>query len=486
MLKRHHPLWMSIHFMHPTSSRPRWPRPAAGSPTPGIPLGSQTVLLKGVNDDVETMKRLMHGLLRIRVRPYYLYQCDPISGSAHLRTPVAKGLEIIDGLRGHTTGYAVPTFVIDAPGGGGKIALRARHDRRPRRRRPAAAQLRGRDLALPRSWSRTRASRRIVASRCPRRSSRRSRHADRPDLRPAGRLPRQRLRRGGNGRVRPREHDRRDRGRAAHTRARDRADRPRARPVDRLLAGARWDLVFNIAEGLPASAASRRCRRCSRPARSRTPSRTRWSRALTLHKGMTKRVLRDLGIPTTDFRVVESDADAIAVDLPFPLFVKPVAEGTAKGIDGRSRVTNRRELVERCRALRERFAQPALVEPFLPGREFTTGIVGTGDGGARRRNARGRAARERRVARLQLRQQGELRRAREVPRGAGGLGCRAAPRSRWLPGAAWGAAMQGGSTCGSMPGASSRSSSSTRCPASTRSIRICRSCARPSASTTST
>ena len=81
------------------------------------------MLLKGVNDSVETMKKLMHELLKIRVRPYYLYQCDPITGSAHFRTPVEKGLEIIRGLRGHTTGYAVPHFVIDAPGGGGKIPL---------------------------------------------------------------------------------------------------------------------------------------------------------------------------------------------------------------------------------------------------------------------------------------------------------------------------------------------------------------------------
>jgi lysine 2,3-aminomutase len=81
------------------------------------------VLLAGVNDNVETMKRLVHDLVMNRVRPYYLYQCDPITGSAHFRTPVSRGLEIIEGLRGHTTGYAVPTYVIDAPGGGGKIPL---------------------------------------------------------------------------------------------------------------------------------------------------------------------------------------------------------------------------------------------------------------------------------------------------------------------------------------------------------------------------
>jgi lysine 2,3-aminomutase len=89
----------------------------------GIPLGSQTVLLKGVNDSVETMRSLVHNLLKMRVRPYYLYQCDPITGSAHFRTPIEKGLEIIRGLRGFTTGYAIPTYVVDAPGGGGKIPL---------------------------------------------------------------------------------------------------------------------------------------------------------------------------------------------------------------------------------------------------------------------------------------------------------------------------------------------------------------------------
>jgi len=123
MLRRHHPLWMSLHFLHPDECTPEATLACSRLADSGIPLGSQTVLLSGVNDDVETMKRLVHKLLMMRVRPYYLYQCDPISGSAHFRTPVSKGLEIIEGLRGHTTGYAVPNYVIDAPGGGGKIPL---------------------------------------------------------------------------------------------------------------------------------------------------------------------------------------------------------------------------------------------------------------------------------------------------------------------------------------------------------------------------
>jgi lysine 2,3-aminomutase len=123
VLRKYHPLWMSLHFTHPDECTPETKQACERLADAGIPLGSQTVLLKGINDNVETMKQLMHGLLKMRVRPYYLYQCDPITGSSHFRTPVAKGLEIIEGLRGHTTGYAVPTYVIDAPGGGGKIPL---------------------------------------------------------------------------------------------------------------------------------------------------------------------------------------------------------------------------------------------------------------------------------------------------------------------------------------------------------------------------
>jgi len=123
MLRQYHPLWMSLHFTHPDECTPEALRACTMLADAGIPLGSQTVLLKGVNDSVETMRSLVHRLLKMRVRPYYLYQCDPITGSAHFRTPIAKGLEIIRGLRGFTSGYAVPTYVVDAPGGGGKIPL---------------------------------------------------------------------------------------------------------------------------------------------------------------------------------------------------------------------------------------------------------------------------------------------------------------------------------------------------------------------------
>ncbi|MBE0565083.1 MAG: KamA family radical SAM protein [Krumholzibacteria bacterium] len=122
-LRKHHPLWLSIHFTHPDECTPEVVRACRRLADGGLPLGSQMVLLKGVNDSVPVMRDLLHRQLMMRVRPYYLYQCDPISGSAHFRTTVQEGLDLIRGLRGHTTGYAVPTYVIDAPGGGGKIPL---------------------------------------------------------------------------------------------------------------------------------------------------------------------------------------------------------------------------------------------------------------------------------------------------------------------------------------------------------------------------
>ncbi len=149
--------------------------------------------------------------------------------------------------------------------------------------------------------------------------------------------------------------------------------------VGQLAKGRRWDLVFNTAEGLRGfgreSQVPALLDAYAIPYTMSGPLVC----ALTLHKAYTKRVLRDAGVPTTPFHLVESEADIDAVDLPYPLFVKPVAEGTAKGIDANSHVDTKKALRTRCRALLATYEQPVLVEPFLPGREFTVGILGTGD-----------------------------------------------------------------------------------------------------------
>jgi lysine 2,3-aminomutase len=123
MLQKYHPIWMNIHVNHSNEITAELAEACDRLARAGIPLGNQTVLLAGVNDNVHIQRKLVHDLVRIRVRPYYLYQCDLVEGAGHFRTPVAKGIEIMEGLRGHTSGFAVPMYMIDAPGGGGKIPV---------------------------------------------------------------------------------------------------------------------------------------------------------------------------------------------------------------------------------------------------------------------------------------------------------------------------------------------------------------------------
>jgi lysine 2,3-aminomutase len=123
MLQKYHPLWMNIHVNHSNEITAELAEACDRLTRAGIPLGNQSVLLAGVNDNVHVQRQLVHNLVRLRVRPYYLYQCDLVEGAGHFRTPVAKGIEIMEGLRGHTSGYAVPVYIVDAPGGGGKIPV---------------------------------------------------------------------------------------------------------------------------------------------------------------------------------------------------------------------------------------------------------------------------------------------------------------------------------------------------------------------------
>jgi lysine 2,3-aminomutase len=122
-IKQYHPVYINTHFNHPDEITPEATEACARLADAGVPLGSQTVLLKGVNDDPEVIKRLMYKLLRIRVKPYYLFQADMTKGTNHFRTSIEKGLEIMQSLIGHVSGMAVPTFALDAPGGGGKVPL---------------------------------------------------------------------------------------------------------------------------------------------------------------------------------------------------------------------------------------------------------------------------------------------------------------------------------------------------------------------------
>ena len=123
MLKKYHPIWLNTQFNHPDEITPESTAACAMLADAGIPLGNQSVLLAGINDCVYVMKDLVQKLVKIRVRPYYIFHCDLSIGLEHFRVPVAKGIDIIEALRGHTSGFCVPTFVVDAPGGGGKVPI---------------------------------------------------------------------------------------------------------------------------------------------------------------------------------------------------------------------------------------------------------------------------------------------------------------------------------------------------------------------------
>lgn len=149
IFKKHGPIWMSIHVNHPRECTPELFAATERLAFAGVPLGNQSVLLRGVNDNLETMKQLVHRLLMMRVRPYYLYACDLITGTSHLRAPVQTGIDIIQGLRGHTTGYAVPQFVIDAPGGGGKIPVNPNYVEAVEENRIVMRNFRGKRYTYP-------------------------------------------------------------------------------------------------------------------------------------------------------------------------------------------------------------------------------------------------------------------------------------------------------------------------------------------------
>jgi lysine 2,3-aminomutase len=123
MLRKYHPLWINTHFNHPNELTPESAESCNRLADAGIPLGNQTVLLRGVNDSAQVIERLCRGLVRMRVRPYYLYQCDLVRGVEHFRTPLSRGIEIIEYMRGRVSGIAIPVFVVDAPHGGGKIPV---------------------------------------------------------------------------------------------------------------------------------------------------------------------------------------------------------------------------------------------------------------------------------------------------------------------------------------------------------------------------
>ena len=482
LLERHAPVWLNTHFNHPREITAEAALAVDRLLRAGIPVNNQSVLLRGVNDSLEVMRELVHGLLRIKVRPYYLYHCDDVVGAAHLRTSVRRGLEILEGLRGHTTGFAVPTFVVDAPGGGGKIPLMPNYLVSQGENSlvvrnfegvlvriddgPAAAPEEAKAAARRRPPQRRAARAHRAASAERRRPAGRRRPAAGAAGNPALRAPARRRRRQARGSAARRQagslkaavvYSRLPAGQLAPDDDRfeefDAPDVPaavaaalarlghaaRAIEDDARLVGRlrreRPDFVVNLAEG-----------RSGRGREAIVPSICEHlalpytgSDALTLAASLDKDVAKRLVSPFVEVapgRLVR--AGEALPEVALPAIVKPVCEGSSKGIrDGASVVS------DRARARRAGAARDRALRPAGAGRGVRRGRRADG-GGARGRAAARRgpdagdsAQRRSTPVRVQpgsqarLAQPGALRgAARAAGRGAGGARARRPRRLR--------------------------------------------------------
>ncbi len=434
MLKNYHPIYVNTHFNHPAEITAESAAACRMLADAGIVLGNQSVLLRGVNDDPQLLAELFRGLLRIRVRPYYLFQCDLVRGVEHFRTPISRGIEIMEYLRGRLDGLAIPTYVVDSPHGGGKLPVLPNYIVSISPTHTVLRNFEGMLVSYPEPVSGEQSlsaraeptgtasgvwelaagrSTRILPRDATRLARRRQRVGERAmEARPAvgtavsgptatphvverrrhrsGKLSvgmvydlRSDYLREGFTAEQVAEFDSEETITALADGLRDLGYEPdligHARALaKRLVAGDRWDLVFNIAEGV--SGRSREAQVPSLlemygiPCTFSDPLVC----ALTLDKALTKRIVAAAGLPTPRFRVIADEAELPSVDLAYPLFAKPNAEGTGKGVDAASRIESPKQLRQVCRRLLAKYAQPVLIEEYLPGREFTVGILGTG------------------------------------------------------------------------------------------------------------
>ncbi|MCI4625315.1 MAG: KamA family radical SAM protein [Candidatus Magnetoovum sp. WYHC-5] len=408
MLAKHRPLWLNTQFNHPREITPQSADACDKLIRAGIPVSNQSVLLRGVNDSVDVMKELCYKLQKIMVRPYYLFQCDPVVGVEHLRTNVWKGIEIIENMRGHMGGLCIPTFVVDAPGGGGKIPLQPfyllsmsdnevilrNHEgliinyHNPRTNDSGKQKISTGTLQSF-FYKSTQPSESNIL-RLKRRASKSYYNEEMPKLLKIGLtydLKSDYLKKGYTEEEAA-EFDNEDTINAMEKTITSLGYKvQRIGNIDSLLMQLNknntWDMVFNICEGIRG-----RNREAQVPAvlEAYNISYT-FSDPLTLSlcldKAAAKKYLKAFDIPMARSFLVRSieslsNSDRDLQEMGLPVFVKPVYEGSSKGIDGNSIVYDTDMLKGQCAVLFKKYKQPLLIEEFLPGREYTVGIVGNG------------------------------------------------------------------------------------------------------------
>ena len=360
-ISKHSPIYMNVHFNHPAEMTPDAERALKMLADAGIVLGSQTVLLKGVNDQRETMKELMLALLRNRVRPYYIYQCDLVKGVEHFRTPVETGIEIMRALHGHTSGMAVPHFVIDGPGG--KVPVSPDYVKEITPDEVIVTNYLDQLFKYPgiRRDAGKRMSNKRVGKvgiafnlrREPSKGERMDRYAEYDDIETIDAI--RKALEGMGCEVVLLEAD---------------------QGFMEKLARSGVDFVFNIAEGIQGESRESHIPAILEMMNVPYSGSGVLTQAITLNKSRKKEILRYYDIPTPRWQVFRSTNQKPDPTLEFPLIVKPDAEGSSVGITDSSLVHDVLSLKREVSKVLRVYRQNALVEEYLDGREFTVALLG--------------------------------------------------------------------------------------------------------------
>jgi len=362
MLKKYHPVFVNVHFEHPMEITPESKKACELLVDAGIPVANQAVMLKGINDDPKVLRELFHKLIAMRVKPYYLYQADCVKGTEHFRTSIEQGLEVMKSLYGFTSGMCVPQFMVDVPGGG-KIPLL-----------PEYLKYRNDESIVLENFEG-----KIVEYKNP--------------------LTVEEKKKAANGKMR------------IAVAFNLKKEAPNDQPVDAFadfdeidvplaikkalekkghiaeiveaneeffekIKNGNYDFVFNMAEGLNAGARESQIPAILDMLGIPYTGSGILTQAITLDKTKTKEILIYHGVPTPRYQLFNHCDEKISSDLVFPLFVKPNAEGSSKGIRNNSLVNNEKELKKMVKYVISTYKQPALAEEYLDGREFTVGVIG--------------------------------------------------------------------------------------------------------------
>lgn len=362
MLKKYHPIFVNVHFEHPMEITPESRKACEMLADAGIPLANQAVMLRGINDDPKVLRELFHKLIQMRVKPYYLYQADCVKGTEHFRTTIEQGLDVMKSLYGYTSGMCVPQFMVDVPGGG-KTPIIPEYAKYRNGEKVVFENFEGKiveyknPLIADDKKKATNGKMRIAVAFNLKKEAPKDQpvdaFADFDDIEVPLAIKKALEKKGHVVEIVEANED----------------------FVEKIKNG-NFDFVFNMAEGLNIGARESQIPAILDMLGIPYTGSGVLTQAITLDKTKTKEILTYHGVPTPRYQLFSHWDEKISSDLVFPLFVKPNAEGSSKGIRNNSLVNNEKELKKMVKYVLQTYKQPALAEEYLDGREFTVGVIG--------------------------------------------------------------------------------------------------------------